>query len=400
MALQSQLFRGDSKLEAAAVSDPAHILQGASGPHVGKIQEALIKLDGAAIAQDGSYGPGTAAAVGAFKRKRQILNFAGKIDNIVGKKTIAALDSELVVAEKAGGGARGGLRLGFSVTGDVAGDVAGDVIVDPFNFSPANPMILIAIFDDPNKSDLNAANPPVPSLTSRERGELNFTGIPALGTFALESLMQAELFGTAQGLGNEMFNRFKSNPVAGASIVFRGSSELGQAVSRDSDFTVAVHDKIRLEFDAFIKAQAATGRINVNALQATTNGKMPGSDTRLTLTNPSGIKTPPIVRNGLNGPGGLAGPALLAVIGGAFQGGVAAVAAFSVNRTPPQSYSATLVYTLTDHFGVDNSDVVFDGFHGTPGQKAFWVLQHQHHPGHNPFVTTVVFEIQVGGLLR
>jgi hypothetical protein len=40
MALQSKLFRGDQKLEDAAVSDPAHIFQGASGPHVGKIQQA------------------------------------------------------------------------------------------------------------------------------------------------------------------------------------------------------------------------------------------------------------------------------------------------------------------------------------------------------------------------
>jgi len=56
MTLQSQLFRGDPKLEAAAVSDPAHIVPGASGPHVGKIQQALNQLDGAGIAQDSVYG--------------------------------------------------------------------------------------------------------------------------------------------------------------------------------------------------------------------------------------------------------------------------------------------------------------------------------------------------------
>ena len=94
VALISQLFRGDAKLEAAAASDPDHIFQGAKGPHVAKIQQALIQLDGSAIAQDSSYGPGTAAAVRAFKTKRQILNFQGKIDDIVGKKTMAALDAE------------------------------------------------------------------------------------------------------------------------------------------------------------------------------------------------------------------------------------------------------------------------------------------------------------------
>jgi hypothetical protein len=110
MALQSQLFRGDPKLEAAAVSDPAHILTGATGPHVSKIQSALIQLDGAAIAQDSIYGPATAAAVRTFKQKRQILNFQGKIDDIVGKKTMAALDQEMLAKE-----APGGLRLGFKV---------------------------------------------------------------------------------------------------------------------------------------------------------------------------------------------------------------------------------------------------------------------------------------------
>ncbi|HUP79555.1 MAG TPA: hypothetical protein VM260_13470, partial [Pirellula sp.] len=60
MALQSQLLRGDAKLDATAVSDPAHILPGARGPHVAKIQQALIQLDGAAITADGAYGQGTA----------------------------------------------------------------------------------------------------------------------------------------------------------------------------------------------------------------------------------------------------------------------------------------------------------------------------------------------------
>src|SRR4051794_20228627 len=32
MTLQSKLFRGDSMLEAAAISDPAHIVPGANGP--------------------------------------------------------------------------------------------------------------------------------------------------------------------------------------------------------------------------------------------------------------------------------------------------------------------------------------------------------------------------------
>jgi peptidoglycan hydrolase-like protein with peptidoglycan-binding domain len=101
MVLQSRLFRGDAKLEAAASVDPAHIVPGARGPHVGKIQQALIRLDGATIAVDSIYGPATAAAVLAYKKKRNIINTSRQTqaDNIVGTMTMAALDRELLAAE-------------------------------------------------------------------------------------------------------------------------------------------------------------------------------------------------------------------------------------------------------------------------------------------------------------
>jgi hypothetical protein len=97
MALQSQLFRGDQKLEAAATSDPAHIVPGVEGDHVRKIQLALIQLDDAAVAPDSVYGPATAAAVLAYKKKRGIVNraYQSTADNIVGKMTMAALDKEM-----------------------------------------------------------------------------------------------------------------------------------------------------------------------------------------------------------------------------------------------------------------------------------------------------------------
>jgi len=106
VTLQSQLFRGDSQLEAAAVSDPAHIVQGARGEHVRKIQLALIQLDGAAITADGSYGPATAAAVLAYKRKRDIVNraYQTQADSIVGKMTIDRLDKEMLAAEQLNNG--------------------------------------------------------------------------------------------------------------------------------------------------------------------------------------------------------------------------------------------------------------------------------------------------------
>jgi peptidoglycan hydrolase-like protein with peptidoglycan-binding domain len=102
MALQSHLFRDDRALNACAVKDSAHIKEGAKGDAVAKIQAALIDLDKAAIADKEVaakfYGQSTAAAVLAYKKKRNIVNraYQTEADNIVGRMTIKALDEELI----------------------------------------------------------------------------------------------------------------------------------------------------------------------------------------------------------------------------------------------------------------------------------------------------------------
>ena len=165
MTLQSTLFRGDPKLDAAAVSDPAHIVAGAKGPHVVKIQQALIQLDGAAITADGAYGQGTATAVSTFKQKRQILNFQGKIDDIVGKKTIAALDSEMIAAEKKGGGSSR-LRLGFNVSAPPTATVQ---VVNQPPSDPPFPLTILPDNDGQKDADDATARPLKEDLDSRPR---------------------------------------------------------------------------------------------------------------------------------------------------------------------------------------------------------------------------------------
>jgi hypothetical protein len=102
MGLQSQLFQGDAKLEACLTQDSAHIVQGAVGEHVSKVQTALSTLETLGIDSNElstrRYGPSTAAAVLAFKRKRSIINrsYQTQADDIVGKMTIAALDREML----------------------------------------------------------------------------------------------------------------------------------------------------------------------------------------------------------------------------------------------------------------------------------------------------------------
>jgi hypothetical protein len=105
MRLNSKFLRVDPKLQAAFVSDPDHILLGAVGAHVVRIQSVLSLLDGAVISdrelQRGSYGPTTARAVLAYKRKRNIVNraYETQADNIVGKMTVASFDREMFALE-------------------------------------------------------------------------------------------------------------------------------------------------------------------------------------------------------------------------------------------------------------------------------------------------------------
>src|SRR3954470_16686544 len=115
MPLQSQLFTGDSALEACLTQDARHITKGAAGRHVSKIQQALQTLDSARIAPEelaaGRYGQSTAAAVLAYKTRRRIINRAYQAtpDDIVGKMTIASLDNELVAKQQ---GANNRVRCG------------------------------------------------------------------------------------------------------------------------------------------------------------------------------------------------------------------------------------------------------------------------------------------------
>lgn len=108
MPLQSKLLSGDPKLEACLVSDPAHVTPGSRGDHVKKIQIALNQLSNAGLDEDGIYGPATSKAVTDYKNhpSRRILQpYQTTADEIVGKRTIASLDSELLAKESAPSGA-------------------------------------------------------------------------------------------------------------------------------------------------------------------------------------------------------------------------------------------------------------------------------------------------------
>jgi hypothetical protein len=105
MLLKSNLFAGDARLEACAISNPDHVTPGATGPHVRKIQGAVMALDTEVIdrieIEAARYGPSTARAVLAYKKKRDIVNrsYQSQADDIVGIMTIKALDDELLARQ-------------------------------------------------------------------------------------------------------------------------------------------------------------------------------------------------------------------------------------------------------------------------------------------------------------
>jgi hypothetical protein len=78
MALESKLFKTDLALQACLIRPNAHIIPGAAGEPVRKIQTALGQIDNASISpaelSAAQYGQTTAAAVLAYKRARDIVN--------------------------------------------------------------------------------------------------------------------------------------------------------------------------------------------------------------------------------------------------------------------------------------------------------------------------------------
>jgi hypothetical protein len=90
------------RLELCAVDDPSHVIPGSAGDHVKRIQIALNQLSNVFLVIDGAYGPKTAAAAVAFKEAQvPPLRRPGQsiADNIVGIRTIIALDKQMVKLE-------------------------------------------------------------------------------------------------------------------------------------------------------------------------------------------------------------------------------------------------------------------------------------------------------------
>lgn len=458
MTLQSSLFtqpKRDSQLDACLVSDPAHILPGATGPHVGKIQKALIQLDGATIAQDSNYGPATAAAVSAFKKKRQILNFQGKIDNIVGKKTIAALDTEMLAKEKRGGG---GTQLNFKVQD---APVVRPTVVNQAAGDP--PFVLTLLPDDDGqdkrklKSDLDGTPRQLSSLSglakirvwaaklglgSALQDELQQTALsPAsLITFLARMLAAGKLDQAAfdeitltdmrsfpdvdlgrrlspravqvneKLLRNEMsvggptaigmFNFWLTHTTVPPPL--KNFPTLDADTARAPNFIKAA-EKFEAAVKANLRKQFSLGLVDFKDLRTGPGlARIPDSNVPAEEPGEATKRLLPSIEPNLPDLDVFVDTVVKICIG-SFQGIRVSLTDFQANvsiaPSLPSTFSGKLLYELRDHFGVDDNDceVNTKGIHGTPGQVAMWVLQHHAPTGHKPFIDQVLVRRDFSG---
>ena len=430
MSLQSKLFSGDQLLQGAATRDSGHITPGASGPHVTKIQNALNLVDGAQLAVDSKYGPKTAGAVASFKKKRNILNTAGKIDDVVGIKTMAALDAETLAKENGGRGltnikpgvfraagqpavvvvpsfqpsevARAGVtsssppgrRLGIVGGGAPSLQSLNPLKVVPFN-EPPNSFILAKSVDDPNKSDLDSASTPRKPLTGVEKFIIDdrrsqFKSAAFLNNKTPVAVQEGEALGEAQRIPDSapLMRKFFINTNPDHRELFDVGTSVSTRIGNSQGFATE-HNGVVSDITQALQAQFLTGTIDYRLMR----GFGPQSKKDLLLANANGVKDAPSVGFKL-----FSEPLLLALIG-SFQGATVFLKTFDVDPST-FTFRAKLRYELIDHFGVDNSDVVPDfGGHGTSGQVAFWLLQHEARPGHIPYRIVVIVEKDVTGSL-
>lgn len=103
-ALESDLLSANKRLQECLVKDSSHVRLNDSGEHVLLLQKALNKIGElpSELPENGTFDATMAGAVARYKKNRGILNYAGQIDDIVGKLTITAIDNELVARNRRG----------------------------------------------------------------------------------------------------------------------------------------------------------------------------------------------------------------------------------------------------------------------------------------------------------
>lgn len=354
-------------------ADKDHITPKSEGDHVKAIQDALNtisrKFPDLKIPMitdpPGKYQGSTINAVLFYKSLNGIVRTGQPLDNIVGRMTITQIDNDLL-----------------SPSGRKPSN--GQVVID------AVPVEIATQLDNLSKDDL-AFLPANPANLSGKQLRL-LIDMRTKSTTELEKMMVDDLKKGDLRFGPMLANDFFKNqqaPSASFTITHGAGSDFSNMVAR-TEVWQAHSLAFRTQLDVEIKRLGVKGPFPAAQLV----GKVPPP---IPSWSPGGL---------LNAVGpGIAiiarlrtEAAKMLVLIGSFQGSRVSLHEFQMNNAA-RTYEGTLFYELFDHFGVDTSDIIFDGRgHGTDSQVAFWVLQHErHNPGHMPYRLKVVIKESIQG---
>jgi hypothetical protein len=375
MALESDLFKDNQKLKDCEKQDVSHIVadeppkrRGANnqGTHVALIHQALKELisgvDFGGEEAKQVYGPKTAEVVRQFKLgPPMILNAAlGQTtpDNIVGKQTIKALDRALV------------RKKGKEIPDLPIPPIQpfGGFTVVPFN--ETSPFQIIKQPHELTEDDLEADKRQPRNLNQLNRDEQQKLGAArTMGQFACRKIMKFELENFAGALGARMAEKFFANSGV-QNIPFGPSDPLTVQITKSPTWLARVTELVQEVTVVLKRGIKERNTVDYHDLEV---GKK-----AVSLELPSF----PLNERPLKG-----------TIGG-MKGADVFLTKFDATQDP-RRWTGRLKFVLFDHFGINDSDLIFKGGHGTQGQHCMWVLQHEHHPGNFPFVSVFTFEMDV-----
>ena len=358
------------RLSACLASDANNIRPGAVGDHVKAVQDALELLRqrmpdlGLLPITDtpGSYKKSTADAVRKYKEINVIQRTGQKLDDIVGRMTITQIDNDLV-------------------NGPKPAPPEPAVINAPVEIATAR--------DNPGKDDLTSGPVKTDQLSGKQLRLV--IDMRNKSTSQLEELMLSEL-----RLGDSKFGPLLAKDFFANKTAPDGDQGITHAVGSDFSNLVAgteVFRALALDFrrklDKHIKELAANGPFNPVMLA----GRVPPP---IPSWSPAGIAQAGAAAIGIFTFLESERSKMLVLVG-SFQGSRVFLNDFVMDPTT-RRYTGTLLFQLVDHFGVDTDDIVFDfRGHGSEGQVAFWVLQHERHPGHMPYRLKVVIRETIDG---
>jgi hypothetical protein len=296
-----------------------------------------------------------------YKQINDIKRTGQPIDSIVGRMTITQIDNDLVHGSK---------------------PIPPPVVIDA-------PVEIAAVNDDLAKDDLTFGPAPPGTLSGKQLVLILERRKKATGE--LEDVMKSDLllggkFGPI--LGNDFF-RNVTPPSKDFTISHGAGTEFSDFVASTVVWRSISLD-FRIKLDQQIKALGVNGPFAAIELKDRIPPPVP-------TWSPNGLAN--AAARGLKLVGGLSdADDKMLVLVGSFQGSRVFLHEFAMNPAN-RRYTGILFYELIDHFGVDADDIIFDFHgHGTDGQVAFWVLQHERHvPRHMPYRLKVVIREIIDG---